>query len=124
MRRWWKPPQIPTITKIRMSGGTLTGPLVPVRAPNKPMTKEPRTLMSKVPQGNCGPVRAPTAAASQNLAMLPSAPPSATQIQVATCPPFVFALPSSSSIAACSGGPGLAGPASFPGLQRRLDAPA
>src|ERR1700759_471499 len=75
-----KPPHTPTIRKMRISGCSPTRAGVRVTAATTPMRKDPSTLISSVPQGNRGPVRAVIAPASQNRAMLPRAPPAATAI--------------------------------------------
>ncbi len=73
------PPQIPTITKALASAGSAKRPSPAVNVPKNPMTKEPTMLIRMVPQGKAGPVTRPTASASQARAMLPSAPPTATE---------------------------------------------
>jgi hypothetical protein len=47
------PPQIPTITNIRMFSGTANLPPVTVSVPKKPITKDPSTLMRTVLAGKC-----------------------------------------------------------------------
>ena len=64
-----------------------------VSAATNPITNDPRALISRVPHGKRGPVSAVTAAASQNRATLPSAPPAATASQVDAPPMPLFSPP-------------------------------
>ncbi len=60
-----KPPQSPTVTKTRISGGTSNRGTSTVSVPKQPMTKDPSTLISSVPQGNAIPQIAVAAVFSQ-----------------------------------------------------------
>ena len=46
------PPQIPIITNWRAVVPTNMRPSGPVRVPKRPITRDPRILMIRVPQGN------------------------------------------------------------------------
>ena len=63
------------MTKARTSNGAAKRPSAAVSVPNKPITDEPRTLMTIVPHGKAGPVSATMTVASQARRMLPIAPP-------------------------------------------------
>ena len=54
-----KPPQMPTMTKMRRFWLAGMAPSGMVRAPKKPMTKLPRMLMAMVPQGKLSPQSRP-----------------------------------------------------------------
>ena len=59
---------------------------ISVTPATRPITNDPSTLISSVPQGNRGPVSAVMAPVSQNRATLPMAPPSATASHVVIHP--------------------------------------
>src|ERR1051325_2828229 len=65
------------MANVRDCGSSL--PSGAVRAPRKPITKDPVTLTLRMPHGNVSPTRDETRPFSQNRATLPSAPPMATQ---------------------------------------------
>ena len=76
-----KPPHNPImrnwVAKIREEGGT--GPSGFVKAAKTPMTKEPITLIARMPQGKVSPNCLEMRMDSQKRSMLPKAPPKPTQ---------------------------------------------
>ena len=76
-----KPPHNPImrnwVAKIREEGGT--GPSGFVKAAKTPMTKEPITLIARMPQGKVSPNCLEMRMDSQKRSMLPKAPPNPTQ---------------------------------------------
>ena len=96
-----KPPHNPImrnwVAKIREEGGT--GPSGFVKAAKTPMTKEPITLIARMPQGKVSPNCLEMRMDSQKRSMLPKAPPNPTQKYASMSNPTKSGLGRQSTIA-------------------------
>src|SRR5262245_51944551 len=80
------PPHTPSMKNCwRNQTGRSHRPSGPVKVAKKPITKDPETLTSSVPQGNVSPKCRATIPDNQKRATLPKAPPKPTQKYASCC---------------------------------------